>query len=182
MHAAPDVPVGKKRLSREDWIAGAWSLLEEEGVAAVRVEVLARRLGVTKGSFYWHFRDRPDLLNALLQAWESAEAQGLAAWLQGGGKPKRLLRGLLDWLRPRMRREVALRLWARSDAVAARALAIIDSQRLALLEKSFAGAGQGKKDAAARALLAYSQLIAQPLLPSDDAADERALKLLVKGK
>ena len=59
-----------KRLSREDWIHGALDLLQEVGVKGVKVVVLADRLGVTSGSFYWHFNKLDDLLNAVLEHWE----------------------------------------------------------------------------------------------------------------
>ena len=58
-----------ERLSREDWISAAWKMLGEYGFEGVRIEPLARNLGVTKGSFYWHFRDRQDLIEALLDRW-----------------------------------------------------------------------------------------------------------------
>ena len=57
-------------LDREAWIEAAIGTLAEHGVAGVRVESLAKSLGVTKGSFYWHFRDRPDLLAAVLDFWK----------------------------------------------------------------------------------------------------------------
>ena len=60
------------RLSRQDWIDAAFDALETGGVPAVAVEPLAARLGVTKGSFYWHFKDRGELLAAALAQWEHA--------------------------------------------------------------------------------------------------------------
>ena len=60
----------QKRLAREDWLRAARLALLHGGPGAVRVEKLARDLKVTKGSFYWHFRDRGDLLEALLREWE----------------------------------------------------------------------------------------------------------------
>ena len=68
-----------------DWIRAATARLAQEGIEAVRVEVLARDLLVSKGSFYWHFRDREDLLNSVLSHWEGEEI----AWLHeaaGGEK------------------------------------------------------------------------------------------------
>lgn len=58
------------RLSAEDWEDGALALIAEQGVGALAVEALARQLGVTKGSFYWHFRTREALLQAALERWE----------------------------------------------------------------------------------------------------------------
>lgn len=61
------------RLTREDWLRAGRLALLKQGPDAVRVEPLARELGITKGSFYWHFRDRNDLLEALLAEWEEEE-------------------------------------------------------------------------------------------------------------
>ena len=58
-----------QRLSRLSWIKTAFDTLYEEGIEQVRVERLAKKLKVTKGSFYWHFRDRAELLDALIEYW-----------------------------------------------------------------------------------------------------------------
>ena len=185
--AARKRPGRKPTVSREGWIKGAWTLLAEAGDEALRVEVLARRLKITKGSFYWHFADREALLKAVLERWERGESEGLTATLHGGdGKPKAQLRALLAWLAPRLGDEAGLRLWARRDKRTAQRVATIDAQRLSVLEKAFAQTGSGKKESAARARLAYALLLTDPFLQTpgeaqEDAAD-RALKLLVKGK
>lgn len=62
-------------LSRNDWLKAARLALLRGGVEAVRVEKLARNLHVTKGSFYWHFKDRDDLLDLLLREWEGEMAE-----------------------------------------------------------------------------------------------------------
>ncbi|HEV2126256.1 MAG TPA: helix-turn-helix domain-containing protein [Chloroflexota bacterium] len=82
-------------LSKTEWLRAARVALLRGGVASVRVEPLARELGVTKGSFYWHFADRAELLEALIQEWE-AEADLLIGAL--GAPRSDGLRGLLDQL------------------------------------------------------------------------------------
>src|ERR671910_2473019 len=57
-------------LKAEDWVEAARAVMAEGGIDAVAVEPLARRLGVTKGSFYWHFKDRRALLETTLERWE----------------------------------------------------------------------------------------------------------------
>ena len=67
----------RSRLSAADWEAGALDLIADQGVSAVAVEPLARRLNVTKGSFYWHFETREALLKAALQRWETHADEAL---------------------------------------------------------------------------------------------------------
>ena len=69
--------IERSRLSAGDWEDGALELIAEQGVAALAVEPLARKLNVTKGSFYWHFTTREALLRAALQRWESQVDEGL---------------------------------------------------------------------------------------------------------
>src|SRR5580693_7759368 len=76
-------------LTREDWLAAARRALLHGGPAAVRVDTLARQLKISRGSFYWHFKDRSDLLAALLAEWE-AEKSLLAAVLLAGDRGRGL--------------------------------------------------------------------------------------------
>ena len=89
---ASDKPERKGRLSAEDWAQAALDLIAEQGVAAVAVEPLARRLGVTKGSFYWHFPSRDALLQAALERWESVEQEAVFGTLEAIPDPRERLR------------------------------------------------------------------------------------------
>ncbi|OPZ13054.1 MAG: DNA-binding transcriptional repressor AcrR [Alphaproteobacteria bacterium ADurb.BinA280] len=82
------------RLSATDWAQGALALIAEQGVNAVAVEPLARRLGVTKGSFYWHFPSREALLRAALEFWEQNELEDVFARLEGITDPRERLEEL----------------------------------------------------------------------------------------
>src|SRR4051812_49828529 len=73
------------RTPREDWIAAGLKALARGGPEAVRVEPLARELGATKGSFYWHFQDRAALLQALLDDWERMVVDEVIAQIDAGG-------------------------------------------------------------------------------------------------
>jgi AcrR family transcriptional regulator len=130
------VAISKPRpasLHRDDWINAAFSRLADLGVEAVRVEVLARDLGVSKGSFYWHFRNRIDLLERMLTSWEdqalrsidpdenSSAATRWARFVQGTADPSRI------------RVEVAMRAWARRDERVARAVAAVEKRRSAVI-------------------------------------------------
>jgi AcrR family transcriptional regulator len=119
-------------LQPEDWIQAAKTRLAREGIDAVRIEVLCRDLGVSKGSFYWHFRDREDLLHALLSQWEKAEED----WFKEAQSHERS--AAARWARlvergsqkERIRLEAAIRAWARQDdRVAKRVAGVERNQR-----------------------------------------------------
>src|SRR3546814_7266182 len=93
---ASDKPERKGRLSAEDWAQAALDLIAENGVAAVAVEPLARPLGVTKGSFYWHFQSRDALLQAALARWESVEQEAVFGTLETIPDPRERLRNLFQ--------------------------------------------------------------------------------------
>src|SRR3954469_7997869 len=84
------------RLSAEAWAQAALDVIAEQGVAAVAVEPLARRLGVTKGSFYWHFPSRESLLVAALERWEKTEQEAIFGQLEQIADPRQRLRQLFD--------------------------------------------------------------------------------------
>jgi AcrR family transcriptional regulator len=83
----------RSRLNAADWEAGALDLIAEQGVAALAVESLARKLNVTKGSFYWHFATREALLKAALQRWEAHVDEGLEQ-IENIADPRERLREL----------------------------------------------------------------------------------------
>src|SRR5436190_11913002 len=94
-----DAPVRAERsgrLSAEDWAQAALDLIAEQGVGAVAVEPLARRLGVTKGSFYWHFPSRDALLQAALERWELFEQEQVFGSLEDVPDPRVRLRQLFQ--------------------------------------------------------------------------------------
>lgn len=94
--AAPAPSPRPPRLSADDWAQAALEMVAEQGVLAVAVEPLARRLGVTKGSFYWHFPSRDALLQAALDRWEISEQQNIFGNLEGITDPLERLRRLFE--------------------------------------------------------------------------------------
>jgi AcrR family transcriptional regulator len=131
MASAAPARVGS--LHPNDWIRAAQARLSSQGIESVRVEVLARDLGVSKGSFYWHFRDRGELLDQLLSRWEDGELR----WLSqddGAGAPARWAGFIERTVSPeRMRMEVALRAWARGDERIATRVAEIEKRKADLV-------------------------------------------------
>lgn len=122
---ASTAPARSPSLHPENWLRAAETRLAEQGIDSVRIEVLARDLGVSKGSFYWHFRDRGELLDKLLANWQDAQLDWLSAE-DPSGPAARWAKFIARTADPgRMRMEVALRSWARLDErVAARVAAV----------------------------------------------------------
>jgi AcrR family transcriptional regulator len=120
-------------LHPSDWLAAAFSRLSDQGVESVRIEVLARDLGVSKGSFYWHFRDRGELLDRMLSRWESEELAWIEAEDDAGAATRwaRIVAKTAD--AERVRSEVALRGWARRDSRVASRVAAIERKKAALI-------------------------------------------------
>lgn len=150
-HSVPTpTPTGKtsdgpSRLTREDWLDAAFDAVVEGGVHDARVLVLAARLGVTRGSFYWHFKDHAELIAALLARWKAQEEAALDGLRQqetddAHADLVHLLEVALDHGGPQLenvRFELALRSLGRSDAAVAELLAEIDYARMALFEHKF---------------------------------------------
>ncbi len=130
---ASPAPARVVALQPDDWIRAARVRLAGHGVESVRVEVLARDLGVSKGSFYWHFRDRGELLERLLARWEDGELK----WLNAGDKASAATRWANFIERTsnpqRMRMEVAVGAWARGDERVAARIAAIEKRKTRLI-------------------------------------------------
>ncbi|SFN42772.1 TetR/AcrR family transcriptional regulator [Dokdonella immobilis] len=146
------------RLSATDWEQAALHVLAEGGVAAVAVESLARTLGVTKGSFYWHFPTREALLKAAIDRWEQRDEDEVISRVERIADPRERLRELFH----RVSREVqshlvyAALLQASDHPLVQPVIERISRRRLALLTQAYAEAGFDTRAAAHRARLAYT--------------------------
>ena len=89
---AVDVTGKRTKLSADDWEREALILIAEKGVQGLAVEPLARRMGITKGSFYWHFSSRDALLEQTLARWEEHDSQNLESALGTIDQPRDRLR------------------------------------------------------------------------------------------
>ena len=139
-------------LTREDWITGAWEMLGDVGLDGVRVEPLARRLGVTKGSFYWHFRDRQELLDVLLDLWFSIWDDQMSPDIDGDGNAEERIWALFESVIRRTTRgqTVSLRLLSHKDPEIARRIDERDAQRLAFLMQRLEEIGFSREEARVR--------------------------------
>jgi AcrR family transcriptional regulator len=139
-------------LTREDWIDGAWEMLGESGVDGVRIEPLARRLGVTKGSFYWHFKERQELIDELLDRWFTAWDNQLSPNFDTGADPAERIWALFESVIGRGTRgqTVSLRMLSHTDVDVAQRIEERDSQRLLFLTNRLKEIGFSGEEARVR--------------------------------
>jgi AcrR family transcriptional regulator len=157
------------KLGRQDWIKAGLTVLAENGVEAVRVEPLAKRMNVTKGSFYWHFKDRNDLLEAIVTEWVEIDTNSIIEQVNRlNADPKTKLLRLFELAiadhrsTPELANgsiEIAIRAWATNDPKIAAMLAQVDRQRLDYTKNLFLAIGFSETEALVRARLAYYSLV-----------------------
>jgi AcrR family transcriptional regulator len=157
----------------EKWIDAAFKALARGGIDEVRVEVLAKDIGVTKGGFYRAYPDRRALLDALLQRWRAGRIAAIDAHARLGGAGGRerlneLIRLYSEKVNPEgMAIELAIRQWARTDRPAALAVAEVDAARLETVAAAYVSLGFDRPVSEAKAFLFYSFIFGQGLLASE---------------
>lgn len=161
-----------RRLTRQDWIDAAIQKLIKTGVDSVRVEPLADQIGVSRGSFYWHFKSRGELLEAVLDQWRENQTQRIMNRIRRDEKLKpvqRLVR--LRMLPPRTRSsadaaafELAIRAWALRDKLARRLVERVDAQRVKFTASLLIDAGMPTVEADYWALIGYAYTVGESLL------------------
>jgi AcrR family transcriptional regulator len=176
--APPDAP--RATLTPDAWIDAATAVLVDRGIDHLRVDVLAAELQVTRGSFYWHFRDREDLLRRVLQAWRERATEELTRRLERVSSDARVqLKDVISLpFRGRAaaraaRIELAIRAWARRDEMARQAVDEADASRLRYHEQIFEALGFAAAEARSRAFLLYSYEVAESLLHRQGSAAQR---------
>lgn len=164
-------------LSREDWVSAAWKMLGEAGVDGVRVEPLAKKLGVTKGSFYWHFKDRQQLLDALLDRWFSIWDDQMSADMRNASDPADRIWALFRSVLGRATRgqTVSLRIWSHRDPEIARRIEERDRLRLEFLTDQLAEIGFSRDEARVRGQI-YQAIMTGEYLRSGGLPIEERLK------
>ena len=149
------------RLSADDWAREALDQIAEQGVASVAVEPLARRLGVTKGSFYWHFPSRDALLQAALERWETAEQEIVFGSVENVSDPRERLRSLFQLVAHEVKSHIIYSelLKALDHPTVSPVIGRVSQRRLDYLTASFRQAGLGRTVAQHRARLAYAAYV-----------------------
>lgn len=170
------------RVSKADWLARALDVLEEVGIDGVRIERLARDLGVAKSGFYYHFRDRPDLLKQMIKYWsdEFTESVLHSPKVLEGATGERLY-SLMEIIEEQQlaKYDLAVRSWAEHDPIARRAVRRVYRRRLGFvteLMKELGFRGQ-ELEMRARLFVAYHSW-QQTFFRNDTKAKRRDLRKL----
>lgn len=170
------------RLTQEDWIAAGYRALTSKGPAALKAEPLARTLGTTKGSFYWHFKDVPAFQADMLAFWEDQATTRIITLLDALPSAEAKLRTLAEVATAPQEpyggvgAEPAIRAWAKSDSKVAEAVRRVDAARIAHLSGIFADMQLTNPDLPK---LFYAGLIGlQEMAHGDDAATAKPLSTL----
>lgn len=147
---------GSKRLSRQDWTDAGLRALEEDGFTAVRADTIARKLGVSRGSFYWHFADIAAYETALIERWRDLELGALDEPLAHIDPPAARMGEILRrYLKSEHRVEIGFRAWGTVNPAIRATLDRIDEKRIAYMTALLAGGGKPDATVKARARVAY---------------------------
>lgn len=153
-------------VSKEDWIRAGFRALRDGGVETVRVEPTADSLGVTKGSFYWHFDNRQALLDAMLTTWERTGTDQIIDLVNAtGADPKKRLRALIGAATATDQSgdviEARLRAWAGTDSAAAATIGRVDARRVEFVVNLLEEMGIPRRQAELRSGALYRMLIGE---------------------
>lgn len=171
----------KGAFDREQWLAAARKMLIKSGIEQVKIERLSKQVKVTRSSFYWHFRSRADLLDALLDHWQATNTgpllRGIEAAIAAGPTGIHILGRL--WIEEREFNpayDTAVRDWARKDPKVAATVRKIDDRRIKALTRLMQVYGYKGNDALVRARIMYFHQVGYYALGIHESAPER-LKL-----
>ena len=169
------------RTPRTSWIEEGLRALASGGPDAVRIEVLANALDVTKGGFYWHFDDRRALLEEMLDAWERVGVDEVIERVEGeGGDARAKLRRLSAIAGSSgqgLRIDLAVRAWSRRDKAVAKRLRRVDNRRMDYLRSLFGAFCPNEDEIEVRCILFYSLWIGNHFIAADHGPRRRAYVL-----
>ncbi len=174
---AEDQATSQSRLSRADWLSAAIELLIDEGIDAVRITRLADNLSVSRGSFYWHFKDRDDLLAGLMGFWREKNTAAVVKAVEGAPSLEEGILALFDaWTDPEHfdpRLDLAVRDWARRSEDVRAALEQADADRVRAIARLYSQFGFEGTAAFIRARVIYFAQVGYYALGIEEPMTER---------
>ncbi|HUP99335.1 MAG TPA: TetR/AcrR family transcriptional regulator [Aeromicrobium sp.] len=170
--------MAKVTTPRERWVDEGLRALAAGGPQTVRVEALAKELGVTKGGFYWHFADRRALLDAMLDAWEQEGVDEPITQVDAAGGDGRArlheLFAIALAAADRLPIELAIRDWARRDPSVHARVARVDNRRMDYMRQLFSDFCEDPADVEARCFLVFSMFVGQSFVAASHGSRSRA--------
>ena len=143
-----------ERLTASDWVDAGLAALAHSGFTALKADTLAKSLGVSRGSFYWHFADVGAFHAAVLNRWREVAMLEIIAGVESASGD-RMNALLFRVFRAESRLEMAVRTWAIGAEPPRRAVEAVDRERLAYVQGLLVSAGMGGRQATARARILY---------------------------
>lgn len=168
--------MAKVRTPRTAWVEAALKALGRGGPDAVRIEALAASLGVSKGGFYWHFKDRQALLEEMLDSWEKSVADDVIAQIESRpAGPRQKLQQLFD-MAPSVdfAVELAIRDWARRDRGIAKRVRRVDNRRIEYLRALFGQLCTNENEVEVRSMLVFSLFIGSYFIAAEHGGKNRS--------
>ena len=153
------------RLAKDDWLTHGLRTLAKDGANALKVGPMATKLKVSRGSFYWHFRDIADFRAQLLRSWQERSTEQVIRDLDARkAEPDRLRQFMKRAFAARRDLDRAVRSWAADDEEAARIVASVDARRVTYIAKLLIGAGVESQRALRRAAFLYWAYLGQAIV------------------
>jgi AcrR family transcriptional regulator len=172
------------QLDQRDWLEAAWEEFAVRGIAAVTVQSIARKLGITRGSFYHHFADREDLLRGLLEHWRrewTTEVRDTIQALQLAPRQTLLALARLIRVKKASHYDVRVRAWALSDTVVREIVREADEVRLGFVRSQFTALGFDPIEAESRARLFLYYEMAEPAVLAEQSPEMEEELIALRG-
>jgi AcrR family transcriptional regulator len=153
------------RLTKDDWITHGLRTLADDGANALKVGPMATKLKVSRGSFYWHFRDIADFRSQILRSWQERSTDQVIRELEAAkAEPDRLKHLMKRAFTAKRNLDRAIRSWAAEDEDVAKIVASVDARRVAYIAKMLVAAGVESKQALHRAAFLYWAYLGQAIV------------------
>jgi AcrR family transcriptional regulator len=152
------------RLTKDDWIRHGLRTLSSEGVNALKVGPMSTKLKVSRGSFYWHFRDIADFRSQILRSWQERMTDQVIQEIAAKAEPDRLKHLMRRAFAVKRGLDRAIRTWAAEDKEVATIVASVDARRVAYIAKLLVAAGVESRRALPRAAFMYWAYLGQVIV------------------